>query len=73
MQPAPDPFALFLDAQIDLEGGYSDPAVTGRPDRGGITNWGITEATARRCGYAGDMRDLARERALAIYRRVFVA
>lgn len=52
-----------IDALIALEGGYVDhPA-----DRGGPTRWGITEQVARAWGYAGDMRDLPRETAEAIY------
>lgn len=45
------------------EGGYSNnPA-----DKGGPTNYGITEATARRNGYQGDMRDFPLDLAAAIY------
>ena len=52
-----------IDALIALEGGYVDhPA-----DRGGPTRFGITEQVARAWGYAGDMRDLPRETAEAIY------
>lgn len=36
-------------------------------DRGGPTRWGITEKTARRHGYTGDMRDLPKDIARAIY------
>lgn len=45
------------------EGGY----VNHPSDKGGPTNWGITERVARAHGYAGDMRNLTREQALAIY------
>ena len=52
---------------IDREGGYSNhPA-----DRGGPTCWGITEAVARREGYAGAMPALPRATAAAIYRRLY--
>ena len=52
-----------IDHVIGIEGGYSDhPA-----DSGGRTRWGITEATARRHGYQGDMRGLPRELAVEIY------
>lgn len=52
---------------IDREGGYANhPA-----DRGGATCWGITEAVARREGYTGAMRALSRDRATAIYRRLY--
>lgn len=59
--------ATLIDEVIVREGGYSrHPA-----DRGGATNWGITEAVARANGYAGDMRDLPRATAVAIYRRLY--
>ncbi|MFZ2996167.1 glycoside hydrolase family 108 protein [Sphingobium sp.] len=57
----------LIDEVIAREGGYSrHPA-----DRGGPTNWGITEAVARANGYAGDMARLPRARAVAIYRRLY--
>lgn len=43
----------ILAAIYAAEGGYvNDPA-----DRGGATNYGITETTARQNGYVGDMRN----------------
>lgn len=52
---------------LGSEGGYANnPA-----DKGGPTNWGITEAVARANGYAGDMRDLPQDTAKAIYRRLY--
>lgn len=45
-----------------LEGGYVDNPY----DSGGATNWGITEAVARKRGYTGHMRDLPRTLALKI-------
>lgn len=48
--------AAIIAAVFALEGGYvNDPL-----DRGGATNHGITEATARAAGYRGKMKDLAR-------------
>jgi lysozyme family protein len=57
----------MIDALIDREGGY----VNHRADRGGPTCFGITEAVARAHGYAGAMRQLPREEAAAIYRRLY--
>ncbi len=57
----------LIDALIDREGGY----VNHPSDRGGPTNYGITEAVARAHGYAGAMRSLPREEAFAIYRRLY--
>lgn len=55
----------MLEELVGREGGYVDhPA-----DRGGPTNWGITENVARAFGYKGDMRNLSRSVALEIYRR----
>lgn len=54
----------LIDEVIGREGGYSNhPA-----DRGGPTNWGITEQVARAFGYRGDMRALPRSTAAAIYK-----
>lgn len=57
----------LIDAVIEREGGFVDhPA-----DRGGATRWGVTTAVARADGYAGDIRRFPRERAAAIYRRLY--
>jgi lysozyme family protein len=57
----------LIDEVISREGGYSDhPA-----DRGGPTNFGITQAVARAEGYDGDMRDLPRRNAVKIYRTLY--
>lgn len=54
----------LIDEVIVREGGYSNhPA-----DRGGPTNFGITEQVARAYGYKGDMRALPRATAVAIYK-----
>ncbi|WP_443018074.1 glycoside hydrolase family 108 protein [Sphingomonas sp. 37zxx] len=61
------PIEDLIDDVIAREGGYSDhPA-----DRGGPTRWGITQAVARADGYTGDMRHFLRERAVAIYTRLY--
>jgi lysozyme family protein len=57
----------LIDALIDREGAFvSNPA-----DKGGPTCFGITEAVARANGYAGPMRQLPREDAAAIYKRLY--
>ena len=57
----------WIDGLIEREGGYvNHPA-----DKGGPTCFGITEAVARAHGYAGPMRQLPREEAVAIYRRLY--
>ncbi|EMY6817461.1 hypothetical protein ABCL21_004479 [Vibrio parahaemolyticus] len=48
---------------IEREGGYvNHPA-----DRGGPTRWGVTERTARKYGYQGDMKDYPVSLAFAVY------
>lgn len=63
--------AVSVDALIagvlGREGGYvNNPA-----DKGGPTNWGITQAVARAHGYPGDMRQLPRDEAALIYKRIY--
>lgn len=53
----------IFNAILGKEGGY----VNHPDDKGGPTNWGITQATARAHGYVGDMRDLTRQQALDIF------
>lgn len=52
----------IFNAILDKEGGY----VNHPDDRGGPTNWGITQATARAHGYDGAMQKLTRQQALDI-------
>ncbi|EPR09625.1 hypothetical protein M527_06400 [Sphingobium indicum IP26] len=54
----------LIDDVIRREGGFSDHP----NDRGGPTNWGITQQVARAYGYLGDMRALPRSAAVNIYR-----
>lgn len=56
-----------FDALIGNEGGYSNnPA-----DPGGETMWGITQRVARAYGYTGPMRDLPRDTAKAIAKKLY--
>lgn len=57
----------LIDALIDREGGY----VNHSADKGGPTCFGITEVVARSHGYRGAMRDLPRDEAAGIYRRIY--
>ncbi|MFS6935306.1 glycoside hydrolase family 108 protein [Klebsiella oxytoca] len=52
----------IFNAILEKEGGY----VNNPNDKGGPTNWGITQAVARAHGYNGDMRNLTRQQALNI-------
>lgn len=65
MQMGKDPFEAALAHTLAIEGGYSDHP----SDTGGKTNWGITEAVARRHGYGGDMKALPKMTAVSIYRK----
>jgi lysozyme family protein len=57
----------MIESVLDREGGYvNHPA-----DKGGPTCFGITEAVARAHGYRGAMRQLPREDAMTIYRRLY--
>ena len=52
-----------IDDILAVEGGYvNDPS-----DSGGETNFGVTVAVARACGYLGDMADMPREVAFGVY------
>lgn len=58
-----DRVTATVERTIGKEGRYANNP----KDRGGETMWGITEATARRHGYYGPMKDLPRELAIKIY------
>jgi lysozyme family protein len=57
----------IIDGVIAREGGY----VNNPNDRGGPTNYGITQAIARSQGYQGAMRDLPRDEAVQMYIRLY--
>jgi lysozyme family protein len=57
----------LIDALIEREGGYANQPA----DKGGATCFGITEAVARAHGYRGSMRQLPRDEATAIYKRLY--
>lgn len=56
-----------FDALIGNEGGYSDNP----NDPGGETMWGVTARVARAYGYTGPMRDLPRDTAKAIAKKLY--
>lgn len=56
-----------FDALIGNEGGYSNHP----QDPGGETMWGVTARVARAYGYTGPMRDLPRETAKAIAKKLY--
>lgn len=58
-----DKLLTVIEGLLVREGGYVDHP----NDRGGPTNYGITQAVARAYGYDGDMRDLTRGMAINIY------
>ncbi|QPT09696.1 glycoside hydrolase family 108 protein [Sphingomonas paucimobilis] len=62
-----DAVLAMISDLIGREGQYSDhPA-----DKGGPTQWGVTEQVARSFGYRGDMRNYPRSTAIDTYRRAY--
>jgi len=61
-------FENVIDEIIAKEQGYVDHP----NDRGGPTNFGITQAVARKNGWQGDMRELPLSLAREIYRRRYI-
>jgi lysozyme family protein len=61
-------YTKTIDNIIALEKGYVNNPV----DRGGPTNWGITEKVARINGYMGDMKDMPRDVAEKIYKMRYI-
>lgn len=62
------PYMHVIAALIEREGGFVDHP----SDKGGPTMYGITEAVARREGYAGDMRAMPVDFAQVVYLRRYV-
>ncbi|HWW11913.1 MAG TPA: glycosyl hydrolase 108 family protein [Brevundimonas sp.] len=62
-----DVFDRLMTHVLGNEGGYANHP----DDRGGETNWGVTVGVARQFGYAGAMRAMTRDQAVAIYRARF--
>lgn len=60
----------LIDGIIAREGG--DKFTDHPSDAGGPTRFGVTEKTARAYGYEGPMASLPREKAVEIYRAIFV-
>lgn len=62
--PEVDPFLDYIGPILKLEGGLTNTPA----DRGGVTNFGVTEATARAAGYTGAMAAMNLAHAESIYR-----
>lgn len=60
-------FEDAFDRLLGHEGGYSNHP----SDPGAETMWGVTARVARANGYLGEMRDLPRDTAKAIYRKLY--
>lgn len=58
----------IISAIVEREGGY----VSDSRDLGGETCWGITEAVARKSGYAGHMKDLPKLFAIQVYSNQYI-
>lgn len=66
-------FENALDQTLKNEGviGGKTGYVNSKNDSGGETNYGITKAVARQCGYNGKMCDLPKEKAVDIYKNEY--
>lgn len=60
-------FDAAFDKLLGHEGGYSWHA----DDPGGETMWGVTYRVARAQGYTGSMRDMPRDFAKVVYRKLY--
>lgn len=61
-------FERTIDDILAVEQGYVDHP----DDRGGPTNWGITQAVARQNGYDGPMQDMPESFAREVYRKRYI-
>lgn len=62
-------YERIIDGILKREAGYVDHP----DDRGGPTNYGITQLVARREGYSGPMQELPAELARRVYRRRYIS
>lgn len=60
-------FDAAFDKLLGHEGGYANHP----SDPGGETMWGVTKRVAIQSGYTGPMRQMPRETAKAIYRKLY--
>ena len=58
----------IIEGILEKEGGY----VSHPSDRGGPTNFGITELVAKDWGYQGDMKDFPESMARTIYSSIYI-
>ncbi|GAB6138000.1 glycoside hydrolase family 108 protein [Halanaerobaculum tunisiense] len=56
-------FKKILQEVLEYEGGYTED----EDDSGGPTKFGVTESTARRSDYEGDLKELTKKEATEIY------
>lgn len=65
LEDKPNDFDIFFEYILKVEGGYSDNP----NDKGGATNYGITNAVAKSYGY--DVSSLTKEQAKEIYYKAY--
>lgn len=60
-------YEIAIKSVLGIEAGF----INDKYDNGGATNYGITEALARKYGYIGSMENLSKETAIQIYKKEF--